>query len=90
MLSELERDPNHGHQLRGPLTGLRSYRVEVYRIIYELHDDRRVRVVASGTAAAPEKPTLGQPGNPAATPVVGIYQHPHRADAHLTAELTSR
>jgi mRNA-degrading endonuclease RelE of RelBE toxin-antitoxin system len=45
-LSELERDPHLGHQLRGRLTGLRSYRVGVYRIIYELRDDRSVRVVA--------------------------------------------
>ncbi|TVR32972.1 MAG: type II toxin-antitoxin system RelE/ParE family toxin [Nitriliruptor sp.] len=45
-LGELERDPQLGHQLRGRLTGLRSYRVGVYRIIYELRDDRAVRVVA--------------------------------------------
>ncbi len=45
-LGELERDPHLGHQLRGRLTGLRSYRVGVYRIIYELRDDRTVRVVA--------------------------------------------
>jgi mRNA interferase RelE/StbE len=35
-LGELERDPHLGHQLRGRLTGLRSYRVGVYRIVYEL------------------------------------------------------
>jgi mRNA interferase RelE/StbE len=45
-LGELERDPNLGHKLRGRLTGLRSYRVGVYRIIYELRDVRTVRVVA--------------------------------------------
>lgn len=45
-LGELERDPHLGHELRGRLTGLRSYRVGVYRIIYELRDDRTVRVVA--------------------------------------------
>jgi mRNA interferase RelE/StbE len=45
-LGELERDPLLGHELRGRLTGLRSYRVGVYRIIYELRDDRTVRVVA--------------------------------------------
>ena len=45
-LGELERDPYRGHELRGRLTGLRSYRVGVYRIIYELRDDRTVRVVA--------------------------------------------
>jgi mRNA interferase RelE/StbE len=45
-LGELERDPRLGHELRGRLTGLRSYRVGVYRIIYELRDDRTVRVVA--------------------------------------------
>lgn len=45
-LGELERDPRLGHQLRGRLTGLRSYRVGVYRIIYELRDDKTVRVVA--------------------------------------------
>lgn len=45
-LGELERDPHIGHELRGRLTGLRSYRVGVYRIIYELRDDRTVRVVA--------------------------------------------
>lgn len=45
-LGELERDPRLGHRLRGRLTGLRSYRVGVYRIIYELRDDHTVRVVA--------------------------------------------
>jgi mRNA interferase RelE/StbE len=45
-LDELEREPKTGHQLRGRLTGLRSYRVGVYRIIYELRDDKTVRVVA--------------------------------------------
>jgi mRNA interferase RelE/StbE len=45
-LGELEREPQIGHQLRGRLTGLRSYRVGVYRIIYELRDDLSVRVVA--------------------------------------------
>ena len=46
-LGELERDPHIGYQLRDRLTGLWSYRVGVYRIIYELRDDRTVRVVAS-------------------------------------------
>lgn len=45
-LGELERDPRLGHRLRGRLTGLRSYRVGVYRIIYELRDDKTVRVIA--------------------------------------------
>jgi mRNA interferase RelE/StbE len=45
-LGELEREPEIGHQLRGRLTGLRSYRVGIYRIIYELRDDTTVRVVA--------------------------------------------
>ena len=45
-LGELEREPHLGHQLRGRLTGLRSYRVGIYRIIYELRDDKTVRVVA--------------------------------------------
>jgi mRNA interferase RelE/StbE len=45
-LGELERDPLAGHVLRGRLTGLRSYRVGVYRIIYELRDAVTVRVVA--------------------------------------------
>lgn len=40
-LGELERNPQIGHELRGRLTGLRSY-----RIIYELHDPKTVRVVA--------------------------------------------
>jgi mRNA interferase RelE/StbE len=43
---ELEREPRVGYQLRGRLTGLRSYRVGVYRIIYELRDDTTARVVA--------------------------------------------
>lgn len=38
--------PAVGHPLRGRLTGLRSYRVGVYDIIYELGDDTAVRVVA--------------------------------------------
>lgn len=45
-LGELERDAQLGHLLRGRLTGLRSYRVGVYRIIYELRDDKTVRVIA--------------------------------------------
>jgi len=45
-LGELERDPRLGHELRGRLAGLRSYRVGAYRIIYEFRDDRVVRVVA--------------------------------------------
>jgi mRNA interferase RelE/StbE len=44
-LSELKRDPSISQELCGRLTGLRSYRVGVYRIIYELRDDRTVRVV---------------------------------------------
>jgi mRNA interferase RelE/StbE len=45
-LGELERDPRVGYKLRGRLTGLRSYRVGAYRIIYELRSDGTVRVVA--------------------------------------------
>lgn len=45
-LGELERDPHVGHLLRGRITGLRSYRVGVYRIIYERRDDKTVRVIA--------------------------------------------
>ena len=45
-LGELERDPQVGHELRGRLAGLRSYRVGVYRVIYELRAERTVRVVA--------------------------------------------
>lgn len=45
-LGDLEQDPRLGHQLRGRLVGLRSYRVGIYRIIYELRDDGTVRVVA--------------------------------------------
>ncbi|MCC5948486.1 MAG: type II toxin-antitoxin system RelE/ParE family toxin [Nitriliruptoraceae bacterium] len=45
-LGELERDPRLGHQLRGRLTGLRSYRVGIYGIIHELRDDKTVRVIA--------------------------------------------
>lgn len=45
-LAELERDPGAGYQLRGRLSGLWSYRVGVYRIIYERRDRSTVRVVA--------------------------------------------
>ena len=45
-LRELERDPRIGHAVRGRLAGLRSYRVGVYRIIYQLRDESTVRVVA--------------------------------------------
>lgn len=45
-LGELERDPMVGNALRARLTGLRSYRVGVYRIIYQLRDEATVRVVA--------------------------------------------
>lgn len=45
-LGVLERDPTVGYRLRGRLTGLWSYRVGVYRIIYEFRDDTTVRVIA--------------------------------------------
>lgn len=45
-LGELERDPEVGYELRGRLSGLWSYRVGVYRIIYERRDTKTVRVVA--------------------------------------------
>lgn len=45
-MSLLEREPHFGYQLRGRLTGLWSLRVGLYRIIYELRDDREVRIVA--------------------------------------------
>ena len=45
-LGELERDPRIGPELRGRLSGLRSYRVAVYRIIYELRDDTTAQVIA--------------------------------------------
>lgn len=45
-LGELERDPQAGRGLRGRLTGLRSFRVGAYRIIYERRDATTVRVVA--------------------------------------------
>lgn len=45
-LGELERNSRAGHELRGRLQGLRSYRVGAYRIIYEIRDPKTVRVVA--------------------------------------------
>jgi len=46
-LGLLERDPRSGHELRGRLRGLRSLRVGIYRIIYQLTDaDQSVRVAA--------------------------------------------
>lgn len=45
-LGGLEADPEAGYPLRGRLSGLWSYRVGVYRIIYELRDTETVRVVA--------------------------------------------
>ena len=45
-LDELEREPEAGHELRGRLSGLRSYRVGAYRIVYELREAKTVRVVA--------------------------------------------
>jgi mRNA interferase RelE/StbE len=45
-LAELERGPDAGHELRGRLSGLRSYRVGAYRIIHELRDATTVRVAA--------------------------------------------
>jgi mRNA-degrading endonuclease RelE of RelBE toxin-antitoxin system len=37
------------------LNGLRSYRVGVYRIIYEFRDDRSVRVVAIRHRSSPDE-----------------------------------
>ncbi|CAN5248653.1 hypothetical protein BH20ACT8_BH20ACT8_06270 [soil metagenome] len=45
-LSELQRDPELGHVLRGRLSGLRCYRVGAYRIIYQLRGHNTVRVAA--------------------------------------------
>jgi mRNA interferase RelE/StbE len=45
-LGELERNPEAGYELRGRLSGLWSYRVGVYRIIYQRRDAKTVRVVA--------------------------------------------
>jgi mRNA interferase RelE/StbE len=45
-LGVLERDAQAGYPLRGRLTGLWSYRVGAYRIIYALRDPKTVRVVA--------------------------------------------
>lgn len=45
-LTALEADPYLGYQLRGRLSGLWSYRVGVYRIIYEQREGSTVRVVA--------------------------------------------
>ena len=45
-LGVLEREPESGHELRGRLRDLRSYRVGAYRIIYQLQDEKTVRVVA--------------------------------------------
>jgi mRNA interferase RelE/StbE len=45
-LGELERDPDAGYELRGRLSGLWSYRVGAYRIVYERRDPKTVRVVA--------------------------------------------
>lgn len=45
-LGVLEREPESGHELRGRLRGLRSYRVGAYRVIYQLQDENIVRVVA--------------------------------------------
>lgn len=42
-LAELAADPLSGKPLRGKLRGLRSYRVGVYRLVYEF--DARARVV---------------------------------------------
>ena len=45
-LDVLERHPEAGHALRGRLSGLRSYRVGVYRIICQLRDARTIWIVA--------------------------------------------
>jgi mRNA interferase RelE/StbE len=45
-LGQLEREPLAGHTLRGRLRGLRSLRVGSYRIVYQVIDDRTVRVAA--------------------------------------------
>lgn len=52
-LGVLERDPTAGYTLRGRLTGLWSYPVGVYRIIYQFRDDKTVRVVAIRHRAGP-------------------------------------
>jgi mRNA interferase RelE/StbE len=46
-LGLLERDPFSGHALRGRLRGLRSLRVGVYRVLYQVTDEgKTVRVAA--------------------------------------------
>ncbi len=46
-LGLLEREPEAGHSLRGPLRGLRSLRVGSYRIIYQLLGEERSVCVAA-------------------------------------------
>lgn len=46
-LAELERNPDAGYELRGRLSGLLTYRVGAYRIIYERRDAKTMRVVAT-------------------------------------------
>ena len=46
-LGLLECEPLSGHALRGRLTGLRSLRVGVYRIIYQLSEDLQTARVAA-------------------------------------------
>ena len=45
-LGQLERNPEAGYELRGRLTGLWSYPVGVYSIIYERRDRTTLRVEA--------------------------------------------
>lgn len=45
---KLLHDPYAGKALRAELSGLRSYRVSRYRIIYRLLQERQIEIVAVG------------------------------------------
>ena len=45
-LAQLEHDSIAGHALRGWLTGLRALRIGSFRVIYQIIDERTVRVLA--------------------------------------------
>jgi len=51
-LDQIIDDPNSGKTLRDELSGLRSFRVGRFRIIYRLTSDRLVELVAIGPREA--------------------------------------
>ncbi len=47
-LDEISHDPHCGKALKEELTGLRSYRIKAFRIIYKISTKKQISIIALG------------------------------------------